>query len=78
MPGRAQSKQRHDGTLTLQDLSPYIDRTRKKVRNHTGELEWDWGMVKLTLNAPAAQGVTGFLNGFGTVELDDIRIQSTA
>ncbi|MCL4176900.1 MAG: hypothetical protein KJ072_04025 [Verrucomicrobia bacterium] len=58
------------------NLSPYIDRTRKKVRSHTGELEWDWGMGKLTINAPAAQGVTGFLNAFGTVELDDIRIQS--
>jgi hypothetical protein len=59
------------------DLSPYIDRAQRKVRSHTGELEWDWGMGKLTLNAPAAQGVTGFLNAAGPVELDDIRIEST-
>ncbi|MCW5552632.1 MAG: hypothetical protein KIS67_10810 [Verrucomicrobiae bacterium] len=59
------------------DLSPFINRTNKLVRSHTGELEWDWGAGKLTVNAPAAQGVSGFLSTLGTVELEDVRIESS-
>jgi len=58
------------------DLSPYLDRARKQVRSHSGELEWDWGTGRFTINAPAAQGVSGFLSAFGPVELDGVRIQS--
>lgn len=58
------------------DLSPFIDRTNKTVRSQTGELEWDWDTGKLTVNAPAAQGVSGFLGAMGTVELDGVRISS--
>ncbi len=58
------------------DLSPFIDRAGKKVRSQTGELEWDWGLGKLTINAPAAQGVTGFLSLMGRVELDGCSIES--
>lgn len=59
------------------DLSPFINRTNKLVRSHTGEIEWNWGVGKLTLNAPAAQGVSGFLSALGTVELDGVSIEST-
>jgi hypothetical protein len=58
------------------DLSPFIDRNQRKVRSQTGELEWDWGLGKLTVNAPAAQGVTGFLSAMGPVDLDGIRVES--
>lgn len=59
------------------DLSPFINRTNKLVRSHTGEIEWNWGVGKLTLNSPAAQGVSGFLSALGTVELDGVSIEST-
>lgn len=58
------------------DLSPFINRTNKTVRSFTGELEWDWGVGKLKINAPAAQGVTGFLSAMGRVELDGLSIES--
>ncbi len=59
------------------DLSPFINRTNKTVRSFTSELEWDWGVGKLKINAPAAQGVTGFLSAMGRVELDGASIEST-
>jgi hypothetical protein len=58
------------------DLAPFIDRTNKTVRSHTGELLWDWSIGKVTINAPAAQGVCGFLNAAGIVELDGVSIES--
>ena len=58
------------------DLSPFIDREAGKVRSHTGELEWDWQLGRLTINAPAAQGVTGFLGALGRVELADVTLES--
>ena len=58
------------------DLSPFINRTNKQVRSFTGELEWDWGVGKLTINAPAAQGVSGFLSAMGRLELDGLTIES--
>jgi len=61
----------------LLDLSAYIDRTGKRVRSQTGELEWDWARGALRINAPAAQGVSGFLDALGTHELDSIRIESS-
>jgi len=58
------------------DLSPFINRTNKTARSLTSELEWDWGVGKLKVNAPAAQGVTGFLSAMGRVELDGVSIES--
>jgi hypothetical protein len=58
------------------DLSPFIDRQAKRVRSHTGELEWDGQIGRLTVNAPAAQGLTGFLGSAGPVELADVTIES--
>jgi len=59
------------------DLSPFINRTNKTVHSYTGELEWDWGVGKLKLNAPAAQGVSGFLNAMGQVELEGLTLESS-
>lgn len=58
------------------DLSPFINRTNKTVRSFTGELEWNWGVGQLKINAPAAQGVSGFLSAMGRVELDGLSIES--
>lgn len=58
------------------DLSPFIDRPARRVRSQTAELEWDWGRGCVTVNAPAAQGVTGFLKALGAVELADARFES--
>jgi hypothetical protein len=60
----------------ITDLSPFIDRAAKRVRSQTGELEWDWNLGRLTINTPAAQGVTGFLGAFGRVELADVTCES--
>jgi len=59
------------------DLSPYVDRTNRVARSETGELEWNWAQGLVRIEAPAAQGLTGFLSAAGTAELPDVTIQST-
>ena len=44
------------------NLGRYIDRSTKIVKSATGELSWDYGRGLVTVNAPMAQGLTGFLN----------------
>jgi hypothetical protein len=58
------------------DLSPFIDRTNRLARSHTGELEWNWAHGLVRIAAPAAQGMTGFLGAAGTADFPDVRIQS--
>lgn len=58
------------------DLKPYIDETKKRVRSVTGELAWDYGRGICTLDAPKAQGVTGFLKPAGTFRLSTVAIAS--
>lgn len=60
----------------IADLSPWLDRTNRVARSHTGELTWRWGAGRLEINAPAAQGVAGFLGAAGRVELDDVALES--
>lgn len=60
----------------VRDLSPYIDRPAKRVVSETGELRWDWDAGLVTLNAPAAQGATGFLGAAGSIQLDRLEIES--
>lgn len=61
---------------TVRDLSPYVDRQARRVRSHTGELDWDWGHGRLVVNAPAAQGAIGFLGASGRVETRDAVFES--
>jgi hypothetical protein len=62
---------------TVIDLAPYIDRAAKRVRSVTGELMLDYGTGLCTVNAPKAQGVTGFLKkAGGTFALADVTIRS--
>ncbi|MCY2929449.1 MAG: hypothetical protein NTV86_08130 [Planctomycetota bacterium] len=58
------------------DLRPYVDEAKKTVRSITGEIEMDYGRGLCTLNAPRAQGVTGFLKKVGTFTLADLTIAS--
>jgi hypothetical protein len=58
------------------DLAQYINAETKTVKSITGELALDYGKGLCTVNAPKAQGVTGFLNKFVDVKLDDIAIHS--
>jgi hypothetical protein len=62
------------GRSRLADLSRWIDRNAKTVRSQTGELFWDYGRGKVTVNAPAAQAVTGFLQQAGSVSLRDVTV----
>ncbi|MEZ0324363.1 MAG: hypothetical protein ACAH95_00510 [Fimbriimonas sp.] len=60
----------------VMDLSKYIDHQKKTVRSATGELLWDYGQGLVTVNAPMAQGVTGYLSKAGTIELAAMRVSS--
>ncbi|MFN3653477.1 MAG: hypothetical protein ACK47B_28185 [Armatimonadota bacterium] len=59
------------------DLGPYLDHERQVVRSNTGQLAWDYGQGIVTLDAPKAQGVTGFLSARKTFELSDVTLTST-
>ena len=54
----------------------YIHADQKLVQSNTGELQMDYGKGLCTLNAPKAQGVTGFLKKEGRFKLADVEIQS--
>jgi hypothetical protein len=58
----------------LMELSQFIDRKAKTVRSSTGELFWDYGNGLVTVNAPQAQGATGFLRHAGTIALKDLTL----
>ena len=55
------------------NLGRYIDRNAKIVKSATGELTWDYGNGLVTVNAPMAQGLTGFLN---KAKLDTADVQA--
>jgi hypothetical protein len=61
---------------TVADLARYIDKDKKTVASVTGELKLDYGNGLCTMNAPKAQGVSGFLKKAGEIKLADVRIQS--
>jgi hypothetical protein len=57
------------------DLKPYIDHDKKTVTAETGELKWDFGKGFCTMNAPKAQGATGFWKkADGAAKLADVDI----
>jgi hypothetical protein len=58
------------------DLSPYILEDRKVIRSVTGQLYMDYGRGLCAVNAPKAQGVTGFLKKGGPIRCADVEIQS--
>ena len=58
------------------DLAPYIDAHSKTVKSETGEVRLNYGKGLCVVNAPKAQGVTGFLKGAGPITLGDVTISS--
>ncbi len=58
----------------MTDMSPYIDRERKKIRSIDGQASWDYGAGYATVNTPRAQGATGLLRKAGRIETDDVAI----
>ena len=58
------------------DLTKYIDKDTRIVHSVTGELQLDYGNGICTLDAPRAQGVSGFLKKKGTFTLQDLTIRS--
>jgi len=60
------------------NLAPYIDRKRKLVKSITGQIALDYGTGLCTIDAPKAQGVTGFLKkAGGKFKLTDVTIESS-
>lgn len=55
-------------------LTDYIDRNAQTVQSSTKELQWDYAKGIATVNAPKAQGITGFLQANGTVQLATVTI----
>ena len=64
------------GKSRVESLAATIDRKRQIVTSTTGELRLDYGKGLLTINAPAAQGLSGSLRDAGTAKLKDIAITS--
>ena len=62
----------------LVDLSKFIDHTKQLVTSTTGQLKLDYAKGVLTINAAAAQGVSGNLLDASAVDLKDVTIQSDA
>ncbi len=65
-----------DAPARLADLARHIDRDARTVTSATGQLQWNWGDGLVTVDAPAAQAVTGFLAENGPVELSQLRLES--
>jgi hypothetical protein len=54
-----------------------IDPAKRTVRSATGELTWDYGAGLVTLDAPKAQGVCGFVRAAGgRFDLSAVRVES--
>ncbi|MDB5173192.1 MAG: hypothetical protein JWN51_1965 [Phycisphaerales bacterium] len=64
------------GASKLMDMKPYIDRAHQTVTSTTRQLKLDYGKGVLTINAPAAQGVSGNLKEAGVTELKDLTVSS--
>ncbi len=58
------------------DFAKYIDDGKKTVTSDTGELMLDHGKGYCTMDAPKAQGATGFLSKAGTITLKTMTIDS--
>ncbi|MEB3355764.1 MAG: hypothetical protein VKK04_03400 [Synechococcales bacterium] len=65
-----------DESTAIANLSPYIHSQDQTVESITGEISWNYGDGVCTVNAPQAQGATGFLNRGGAIALTDLEIAS--
>ena len=60
----------------IADLSKCIDEQKKQVTSITGQIKLDYGLGLCTLDAPKAQGATGFLSKAGAIQLSSVGITS--
>ena len=75
--GPVQVKYGGDPALTtVSNLTSSIDAAAKTVKSETGEIRLNYGKGLCVVNAPKAQGVTGFLSKAGLVTLGDISVSS--
>lgn len=58
------------------DLNRYLEENKQTIHSITGQLSLDYAKGICILNAPKAQGVTGFLKKGGLLRCDDVEIQS--
>jgi hypothetical protein len=65
------------GAPVLKDLSGLIDRAHQRVISSNKQLELNYGTGTLTINAAAAQGISGNLESLGKTTLKDVTIQSS-
>jgi hypothetical protein len=59
------------------NLRPYIDAKRKLIKSDTGQIVMDCDHGVCILNAPKAQGISGFVGQIGACKLDDVVIDCT-
>jgi hypothetical protein len=59
----------------VSELGSYVQEDKKLVRSNTGQLQLDYGNGVCTLNAPKAQGATGFLKKGSPLKLADVELQ---
>ncbi len=61
----------------VSDFSAFLDAEGSRILSSTRELSWDYGQGICEMDAPRAQGVTGFLQSAGgRFELSDVAIES--
>jgi hypothetical protein len=58
------------------DLAKYINSSAQTVESVTGQLKLNYGKGVFTLNAPKAQGASGWLAKEGLIKLSDVMIKS--
>lgn len=58
------------------DLASFVDFEAQTITSVTEEIVWDYGQGLCTLDSPKAQGVTGFLNRVGPIELSTLTLTS--
>ena len=64
------------GSVRATNLKPFVNHAAQTVVSSTGELKLDYGKGLLTINAPAAQGVSGMLKLAGPVETRNLVVES--
>lgn len=76
--GRVETKLGGDSDETnVKDFSRYLKADDRSIHSSSGELVWDYGDGMCRMDAPRAQGVTGFLKqAGGRFELSDVAITS--
>lgn len=74
--GRTEVTFTNSASVSLNLPQDSIDHAAKRVRSSTRELLLDYGVGALTIDAPAAQGVSGNLRALGETKLTELSIQS--